>query len=280
MGQRDYVVALLLRLDRDQECYNFVKLWAVCDPDGTYDWGDVSLPHLNLHGEDILEGPAFLLEKFGSSMNHRMAILPLDLKLLVDVRNIKVMSNVFAAHKMPAELQLMVEPTVVRSPIAASRFVGIADDALTCAESTLMQHARTIGSSIFEANNNFMVALFEPNEALPSRPPAYSVGSWEEANLAMQASYSASWEAAGVLDLLQDARPCPARESANGIFGLPKHQFKNNKLGRDRTPESSLLICAVTGSGPTSKMPLPMAYIGAVVEAAFGAEDGEGEGRG
>ncbi|KAL7951492.1 hypothetical protein V8C42DRAFT_304228 [Trichoderma barbatum] len=34
---RDIVLAVMLRLDLDQECYDFVKWWATCGPDGDYD---------------------------------------------------------------------------------------------------------------------------------------------------------------------------------------------------------------------------------------------------
>ncbi len=47
MGVRDIIPHLLLRLGREQECYDFLKWWAIIDDkdhyDGHYDWGDVSL---------------------------------------------------------------------------------------------------------------------------------------------------------------------------------------------------------------------------------------------
>jgi hypothetical protein len=37
LGLRDMMPAIMLRLDLDQECYDFVKWWVTCDPDGNYD---------------------------------------------------------------------------------------------------------------------------------------------------------------------------------------------------------------------------------------------------
>lgn len=36
-----------------QECFDFVKWWMTVDPDGHYDWGNSSLPYLNIHGADM-----------------------------------------------------------------------------------------------------------------------------------------------------------------------------------------------------------------------------------
>lgn len=42
MGVRDLVPALLLRLGRDQDCYDFVKWYQTMGQQGDYDWGDVT----------------------------------------------------------------------------------------------------------------------------------------------------------------------------------------------------------------------------------------------
>lgn len=48
MGLRIYVIHIMLRLNLNQETYDFIKWWETCDRDGKYDWGDMSLPYLNL----------------------------------------------------------------------------------------------------------------------------------------------------------------------------------------------------------------------------------------
>lgn len=88
MGLRDVVPGLMLRLDLDQECYDFVEWWATYDADGLYDWGDMTLPHLDISGADVLESPSFILRS--PSLSHAVAIVLLKLKLFVDIRNIKI----------------------------------------------------------------------------------------------------------------------------------------------------------------------------------------------
>ncbi len=43
MGVSNVAPALFLRLDKDQECYDFDKWWQTCNLDGNYDWGDIRL---------------------------------------------------------------------------------------------------------------------------------------------------------------------------------------------------------------------------------------------
>jgi len=35
-----------------QEAYDLIKWWETCDPDGHYDWGDLSLPYLTIKGKE------------------------------------------------------------------------------------------------------------------------------------------------------------------------------------------------------------------------------------
>ncbi|KAI1199445.1 hypothetical protein F5X97DRAFT_121086 [Nemania serpens] len=215
MGVRDLVPAIMLRLDLDQECYDFIKWWATCDPDGTYDWGDMSLPYLDTRGADVLEDPGFLLGKY-SSLNSLVALLLLKLKLLIDIRNLKVTRKVLAQGRLPLELREQIEREVVRSPLSA-KLQKEPPTSLVLIELKLMAHVRKLGANIAEVNANFMFDLFDPDDALSSTPEAYSRGSWEEMALAMQYSYAALWETEGVLDLLNDARACASRDLEDEI---------------------------------------------------------------
>lgn len=114
MGLRDSVPAMMLRLDLDQECYDFVKWWATCDQDNDYDWGNTTLPHLNIRGADVFEEPDFI----DSGLNHIIALLLLKLKLLVDIRNLKITRKIVALRRLPFDIQELIESSVVRSPLS------------------------------------------------------------------------------------------------------------------------------------------------------------------
>ncbi|KAI0543448.1 hypothetical protein F4679DRAFT_110282 [Xylaria curta] len=214
MGVRHLVPAIMIRLDLDQECYDFMKWWATCDPDGHYDWGDMSLPHLNIHGADVLEDPKPFLGKY-PELNYLVALVLLKLKLLVDIRNLKITRKILTG-RLPFELRDQIERHVIRSSLSA-KLQKQTPESLVESELKLLNHARRIGCAIMEANSNFMFHLFEPDEALADEPRAYSRGSWEEMVLAMQNSYATWWETEGLLALLNDARACAARDSESEI---------------------------------------------------------------
>ena len=237
MGLRDIVPAIMLRLDLDQECYDFVKWWATCDPDGNYDWGDMTLPYLDICGANVFEDPGFLLGNF-PALNHIIAVLMLKLKLLVDIRNLKVTRKILR-NRLPLELWELIELGVVRSPLSVQLQKEPAAS-LSKTEQTLVGQTRQLGAALVKANHGFMFDLFEPDEALSAKPEAYSRGFWEETALAMQNSYAAWWEIEGILDLLKDARECAARESMDEIADMMGSETFKLGPGSHRTAEELL----------------------------------------
>ncbi|RMJ16658.1 hypothetical protein CDV36_003657 [Fusarium kuroshium] len=217
MGLRDLVPAMMLRLDLDQECYDFVKWWATCDSDGHYDWEDMTQPHLDLHGADVFEDPDFL-EQY-PALNSIIAILILKLKLLVDIRNLKMTRKILTLRLIPHDLWHSIEVSVVRSPISL-KLQRDSPDALIQTEAKLLDQTLQLGHLLAKANYSFMYYFFNPDEGLCARPEGYSKGSWEEMALALQYSYGAWWETEGVLDLLNEARECAAEASGRDIETL------------------------------------------------------------
>ncbi|MCJ1252107.1 hypothetical protein MMC30_009345 [Trapelia coarctata] len=82
MGVRDLVPALLLRLGRDQECYDFVKWYQTMGQDGDYDWEDMSIPFLNDINANAF-GPVDYMCSSWSQLSHVSAIALLKIKLLL-----------------------------------------------------------------------------------------------------------------------------------------------------------------------------------------------------
>lgn len=237
MGLRNMVPAMMLRLDLDQECYDFIKWWATCDPDGQYDWGDMTIPHLDIRGADVFEDPDYF-HRF-SALNHIVAILLLKLKLLVDIRSLKVTRKVLAARLLPLDLWESIEMPVVRSPLS-TKLQKESSQSLSRTEEKLLNQTRLLGASLREVNNNFLFFLFDPDEALCEKPEAYSIGSWEEMTLAMQNSYAAFWETEGVLDMLNDARACAARDSESEIEDMMEAEAKRSDAHLCRTSNELL----------------------------------------
>ncbi|KAI0381157.1 hypothetical protein F5Y04DRAFT_255899 [Hypomontagnella monticulosa] len=229
MGIRNMIPATMLRLDLDQECYDFIKWWETSGTSSTYDWGDTTLPYLDIHGADAFEDPKFILREF-ADLNFAVAITILKLKLLIDIRNLKITRKILARRRLPAELRDQIEKEVLRSPLSA-KFQKESHASLIETEIKLLGHCIKIGAVITTRNEHFMFNIFHPDEALLDEPRPYSPGSWEEMALAMRYSYAALWETEGVLDLLNDSRACAARDSESEIDDW----MKNEKARKGRT---------------------------------------------
>ena len=80
MGIREIVPSFLIRLKKDQECYDFLKWWSTVDDN--YDWGDMDLPYLDLKNENRYEP---LLKSYTSkyeSINFYSAMILIKYRLL------------------------------------------------------------------------------------------------------------------------------------------------------------------------------------------------------
>ncbi len=88
MGLRSIVPFLMLRLDMVQECYDFVKWWFTCGTDIAYDWGDLSLPYLDIQGADVFESCSTFLVG-GSDLGQLVAITLLKIKLLINLQSVQ-----------------------------------------------------------------------------------------------------------------------------------------------------------------------------------------------
>lgn len=82
LGVRDIVPDLLLRLGREQECYDFIKWWATWGG-GSHDLSDVTLPYLDIQGADVFES----IDAVGKhlSLSHLVSLTLLKLRLYLDL---------------------------------------------------------------------------------------------------------------------------------------------------------------------------------------------------
>lgn len=222
LGVRGELPALMLRLDLDQECYDFVKWLAEAEINDNYRWADMSLPFERAMNADVLEEPVFLLRRW-SSFDSKLAILLLKLKLLIDIRNLTVAGKVMR-NRLPLELWPLVERDVIRSPLSA-RFIGRAD--LTAIEDTLIDQCYYLGVHMGQSNRQIIYALLNPTQELLSckwpnpLTQMASPGPSGPSMLALRTSYLSWWETLGALDLLQEARARAAYLAGRASKRLP-----------------------------------------------------------
>lgn len=102
MGLRDIVPNLLLRLGRDQQCYDLVfKSWETKSNERGFDYHNLDLPYLELVDVDVFESPAYLCRRF-PSLSNQEAVALLKMKLLIDVKNLARCA--ILTRKLPQEL--------------------------------------------------------------------------------------------------------------------------------------------------------------------------------
>lgn len=202
MGVRDIIPGLMLQLDRDQECYDFVKWWETKGQESDYDSGNTSLPYLDIKDADVFESVDFLDRKW-LSLNLVVAVLLLKLKLLIDIKNIGLVRDVVAA-KVPGEIQAKVEVSTIRSPLSLQLQKKEAEDVFAI-EMRLFDQVQRLGYAIHEANPFFWAAMLNPAENLTAQPGGYSHGSPEQMQLALQNAYTVWWQTEPVIEILQKA---------------------------------------------------------------------------
>lgn len=88
MGLRDIVPGFMLRLGREQECYDFLKWWAVVSADDNYDWGDTTLPFLDIRNADPLES-IDVFRHASLSLSQLVTATLLKSRLLLDLKSVQ-----------------------------------------------------------------------------------------------------------------------------------------------------------------------------------------------
>jgi hypothetical protein len=193
---------LMLRLDHDQDCYDFVKWWHTNPNRAT--------AH---HTFNVLEDIIFLV---GQPARHNLpavgrparlwslaAMLLLKLKLLVDVIELKLSRNV-VQHRLPPELWSRVDRHAVRSSISKRRS-GMSYGDLTALQQRLETDVRLLTRAVQNTDENYLHALFNPDAYLePSLKFAHDDSALRFVAL-LEESYPAWWQHEGVLELLRSA---------------------------------------------------------------------------
>ncbi|KAK8041453.1 hypothetical protein PG994_014460 [Apiospora phragmitis] len=222
MGVRDHVPALMLRLDRDQEVYDFVKWWETSGQNDDFDWDDDNLApaFLDFEDEDVLEDPQFMVREYFGNLGF---LAPCCCSRR-SCSSTSVARKVVAV-RLPVELWREVEKNAVRSPLSLKKFVGRPYNDLLQTESKLMAHCGALGRAVNAVNEVFMHELIDlREETLSYRPGAYSHGSYEHMVLALFEVYPAWFETEEVLRLLRNAHRCSLREECDFLLGRQQQQ--------------------------------------------------------
>ncbi|KAI8947763.1 hypothetical protein F4801DRAFT_559572 [Xylaria longipes] len=178
LGIRDIIPSLLLRLGREQECYDFLKWWAVIDDE--HDWGDVSPPYLDICGADAFEAVDAFASHLGFSQLVILALLKLRLYLDIEVYDPQYMA--FGSHwsSWPPTPAKIMRPI---GEIAQKKVRTITGSDVPEISKSLKDQYQALFGMVHKKIPHFWEALVDTSEDTPSLPSAYSHGSVEEAIL-------------------------------------------------------------------------------------------------
>lgn len=200
MAVRDAVPALLLRLGRDQDCYDFVKWWQTAGQKSDFDWGDMSLPFLNLKNEDAFESVEYLCGRW-RSISHVSAITLLKIKLLLDLKSLR--NSAFLDDQVPREIVDNIQRFVPQSSIILTKKKMMDRSSCVSHIAKLSSQVDQLYATVETSNKHFWPALLNPKKHLNTRVDMYSPGSLQEAQLILQQSIDSWIEIPGVLDIIK-----------------------------------------------------------------------------
>ena len=191
MGIRDLIPALFLRLGKDQECYDFAKWYATTGQDSHYDWGNMSLPFLDVKDADVFE-PVDVFTRRYLGLSHTVSVTLLKIRLLLDVRDLQSST---AMDNIPGQL--------VSTIFAKNKDIMESKDQSELIEK-LESQVMKLYTAVKRENKYFWSALLQPGAHLTARPAAYSHGSLEQMQLVLQYNYDSWVETPGAIDVVRD----------------------------------------------------------------------------
>jgi hypothetical protein len=200
MGVRDLVPALMLRLDKDQECYDFVKWYSTTGRQSDYNWGDMELPFLDVKNADAFESVEPFCGQY-IDVSHIVGLTLLKIKLLLDLTALR--NSAILGEKVPSEILDGIQVHVPRSPIISGNKAILIREDHTAAIDKLTAQVDTLYETVKDSNKHFWRGLMEPERYLASRPDAYSHGSIEQMQLVLQYSYDSWIETKGAIEVIK-----------------------------------------------------------------------------
>jgi hypothetical protein len=200
MGVRDLVPALFLRLGKDQECYDFVKWHTTTGQDPHYDWGDMSLPFLDVKDADAFEPVDMFTRRF-LALSHTVSVTLLKIRLLLDVRALQHSTAV--DEELPQAALDNVPGQLVSTIVAKNKDIMESKDQSALIEK-LESQVNKLYTAVKRESKYFWSALLQPGAHLTARPSAYSHGSVEQMQLVLQYNYDSWVETPGAIDVVRD----------------------------------------------------------------------------
>ncbi|KAI0100074.1 hypothetical protein GGR51DRAFT_378629 [Nemania sp. FL0031] len=187
-GIQDIIPGLLLRLGREQECYDFLK-WCAIIEDGD-DWSDVGLLYQEICGANAFEAVDSFASNLSLSQLATLTLLKLRLHLDIESYDRKYMNSKSLWLPWPPPPTEFTRPI---GKIVQKRVRTIAISSVPRISELLKDQYQALFEMAHKKNLHFWEALVDASKDTPSLPSSYSLGSVEEAVLGVYRCKKA-WE--------------------------------------------------------------------------------------
>ena len=200
LGARNVVPGMLLRLGRDQRCYDFVKCWGVASELEVYGWTDRNEPYIHMNGEDVFEPLGFICPQ---GISHTLSIILVKIRVLIDLLALK--GAALIGHKVPPEILDNICSQMVGYIVFKRKDIMKGENLDSMIEK-LEGDVLRMYLDVEMSNRHFWPALLRPGLNLSVRPKVFSPGGVEEMQLGLQHTYDAWAESPGAIDYISKLR--------------------------------------------------------------------------
>ncbi|KAL2861568.1 Mnd1 family-domain-containing protein [Aspergillus pseudodeflectus] len=180
MGLRSLVPGIMLRLNKDQECYYFIKWFFVGEDD--YDWGNTDLPFLDIKDANVFEDVEVFTKNKCADLTQLVSLTLLKIKLLLDLEALQS-STITVGSKVPREVLDNIRSGIPLGPVIAKDKRLVQSDNHTVVILKLRQQIGQLHQLVKERNKHLWDLLLSHER--PDSPGYYSHGSIEEADMAL-----------------------------------------------------------------------------------------------
>lgn len=203
-GIRWVAPALYLRLGLDQQCYDFLKWWAIFGERDGYHWDVTDDPFLRFIDTDVLESPEGMSMGPLIQLGHAACVVLIKVRILLDLQHILNVTRAFEGA-MPREIIDEIRGSALVSSVVAWRKDIIHASTDRTAELLLLvnRQVMVLFRTVSIYNRAFWPALVEPDSGRERGHDALSLRREEEAAITVKHNREAWIETPGSVEVIK-----------------------------------------------------------------------------
>lgn len=198
MGLRYMVPAILIRLNLDQDCYDFCEWWSGVYHNAHYDSDDLEAPYLDIKDADVFAPPGTdSAKKYGclSQTDH-----------LGQCQTLHVPSSGTESYvlvgKVPEDILHLVQKQLLKDAVVRNREGMMQKSNQISMLHDVQSQIKRLHATVDEQNHYLWPALLKPGKHLYARPPHTGPGTKYEMQLYLQYDHDSWVETPGALDVI------------------------------------------------------------------------------